>query len=427
MEVYVMGTPYSTSSHEYRIFEEALQIRAPWEITEVRLDFARRRLDIRLGFAKGSRFECPCCGEERSAYDSTLREWRHLDFFQFETHLYAPQPRTECPACGIRTVEVPWARKGSGFTLLFEAWALRLSREMTIRGAARKLRIGDDRLWRLIGHLTDRALEVQDLSSVRAIALDETSWKKGHKYVTFVFDYRTRKMIYATEGKGADTLKSFVDHLRRHGGSPENITEVCCDMSAAFIKGIEENLPEASITFDKFHIVKAANEAVNAVRIREVKENPELKGTRWALLKRQKNLTAQEKEKLFNVGMSGKCLQTGRAYRLKILLQDLLDRSSTLTAAEARGQLKSWSRWAQTCRIPEMQEVGRMVKRHLEGILRWFVSRMTNALLEGYNSVLRAGRGMARGFSTVRNVILKSFLTAGELDYGLPENIWIPT
>jgi transposase len=264
-EVNVMGSPYSKNSHEYRIFEDALDISPPWEIQNVRLDFKRRRLDINLGFIKGSSFTCPECGKSFTAYDSAIREWRHLDFFQFETHLYAPLPRIKCSECGVKTVEVPWARKGSAFTLLFEAWAVKLSQKMTIFGASRELRISDDRLWRL---------------------------------------------------------------------------------------------------------------------------------------------------------------QTGKAYRLKLLLQELLDRGSTLTPSDARGQLKGWCRWALTCRIPEMREVAKMIKRHLDGILRWFQSRMTNGLLEGYNSVLRAGRGIARGFRTSANVILKSLLTAGKLDFGFPQNIW---
>jgi transposase len=423
-EVNVMGSPYSKNSHEYRIFEDALDISPPWEIQNVRLDFKRRRLDINLGFIKGSSFTCPECGKSFTVYDSNMREWRHLDFFQFETHLYAPLPRIKCSECGVKTVEVPWARKGSAFTLLFEAWAVKLSQKMTIFGASRELRISDDRLWRLLRKVVDHAMKELDLSNVRAIAIDETSWRKGHKYVTFVFDYDTRRLIFAVEGKGSDTLKKFVEHLESHGGKAPQIKEVCCDMSPAFIKGIEENLPEASITFDKFHVIKAVNEALNKVRSRESKENPELKGTRWALLKREENLTEKEKAKLERIPLSKKRLQTGKAYRLKLLLQELLDRGSTLTPSDARGQLKGWCRWALTCRIPEMREVAKMIKRHLDGILRWFQSRMTNGLLEGYNSVLRAGRGIARGFRTSANVILKSLLTAGKLDFGFPQNIW---
>jgi transposase len=420
-----MGSPYKTSSREYRIFEAALEISAPWEIKEVRLDYARRRLDVIMGFQRGSEFSCSQCKKTLTAYDTRMREWRHLDFFQFETHIYAPLPRTECPDCGVKTVEVPWARSESGFTLLFEAWAVELSQQMTIKAASNRLRITDDRLWRLLKKAVTEALSKLNLSSIRSIALDETSWQKGHKYVSFVFDYETRRLIFGIEGKGHEVLEEFAKYLESHGGKREDIKEVCCDMSPAFIKGIEENFPNASITFDKFHVIKAANEAMEKVRRREVEMNPLLKGTRWDWVKNPKNLSPEGQERI-KATLSQKRLQTGKAYRLKVLLQEILDVGRILSYAEGKAELEGWLKWALRCRIVEMVEVAKMIRRHIEGILNWFHSRMTNALLEGYNSVLRAGRGVARGFRTSANVIIKSFLTAGKLDFGYPRNIWIP-
>jgi transposase len=421
-----MGTPYTTSSKEYQLFEAALEIKSPWSIKEVRLDYARRRLDIILDFERGAHFACTACKKEFTAYDTRMREWRHLDFFQYETHLYAPLPRTSCPDCGVKTVEVPWARPGSGFTLMFEALAVELSQQMTILAASRRLRISDDRLWRLLKRVVDGALAKQDLSEVRNIALDETSWQKGHKYVTLVFDYEKRRLIFGTEGKGADTLKQFVEYLESHGGKRDQIKQICCDMSPAFISGIEKNFPDASITFDKFHVIKAMNEALDEVRRREAKEHPILKGSRWDYMKNPENLSKRGRERLKAIAQSGKRLQTAKAYTMKLMLQEILDAERVMSLEEGRAQLKGWVRWALLCRIPEVIAVGKMIRRHMEGILNWFHSRMTNALLEGYNSVLRAGRGIARGFRTCANVLLKSFLTAGKLNFDFPLNIWTP-
>jgi transposase len=418
-----MGSPYRTSSREYQLFEAALEIKSPWFIKEVRIDYGRKRLDIILDFERGALFTCNTCKKEFTAYDTRMREWRHIDFFQYETHIYAPLARTFCPDCGVRTVVVPWARPGSGFTLQFEALAVELSQQLTILAAARRLRISDDSLWRLLKRVVDAALAEQDLSEIRKIALDETSWQKGHKYVTLVFDYEKRRLIFATEGKGSDTLKQFGEYLEAHGGKREEIKQVCCDMSPAFISGIEKNFPNASITFDKFHVIKAMNEALDAVRRREVKEHPILEGTRWDYMKNPENLSKKGKARLQAIGQSGKRLQTSKAYTMKLLLQEILDAGKAMSEEEGRAQLKGWIRWALLCRIPEVVEVGKMVKRHLEGILNWFSSRMTNALLEGYNSVLRAGRGVARGFRTCANVILKSFLMAGKLNFNFKLNI----
>jgi transposase len=354
-----------------------------------------------------------------------MREWRHLDFFQYETHIYAPLPRTKCPHCGVKTIDVPWAIPHSGFTLFFEAWATELAQAMTIKAASSRLRISDDCVWRLLKRIVTKAMEKQDLSGVYAIAVDETSWQKGHKYVSFVFDYQTKKLIFGVEGKDHKVLEHFAKYLEEHGGKRENIRYCCCDMSKAFIKGIEENFPQAAITFDKFHVIKAANEALEKIRRREAKETPILKGSRWEWMRNPKNLSETEQKRI-NDALSQKRLHTGKAYRLKILLQEILDSGKEMTYEAGKAELKGWLRWALRCRIPEMLEVAQMIRSHMEGILNWFSSRMTNALLEGYNSVLRAGRGLARGFRTSLNVIIKSFLTAGNLNFGYPKNIWIP-
>ena len=294
-----MGSPYKTSSRQFGLFEAALGIRDPWEIKEIRFDYGRRRLDIILSFQRGAVFTCRECGRPLTAYDTRMKEWRHLDFFQFETHIYAPLPRTECPNCGVKTVEVPWARPESAFTIFFEAFAIELSQQMTIKAASDRLRITDDRLWRLLKRAVTDAVSKLDLSGVRSIALDETSWQKGHKYVSFVFDYPTRRLIFGVEGKNNEVLKAFAKHLEEHGGKRENIKEVCCDMSPAFIKGIEENFPEASITFDKFHVIKAANEALEKVRRREAQTEPELKGTRWDWMKNPNTLNVSSSSQIF--------------------------------------------------------------------------------------------------------------------------------
>jgi transposase len=418
-----MESPYETNSREYRLFETALEIKSPWFIKEVRMDCARLRLDIVLDFERGARFTCNTCQKECTVHDTRIKEWRHLDFFQYETHLYAPLPRTSCPECGVKTVEVPWARPGSGFTLSFEALAVELPKQLTILEASRRLRISDDSLWRLLRKVVDVALARQDLLKIRNIAIDETSWQKGHKYVTLVFDYEERRLIFGTEGKGSDTLKQFAEYLEAHGGKREEIKQVCCDMSPAFISGIEKNFPNASITFDKFHVIKAMNEALDAVRRREVKEHPILEGSRWDYMKNPENLSEKGRERLKTIAQSGKRLQPSKAYTIKLLLQEILDAGKAMSQEEGRAQLKGWIRWALLCRTPEVVEVGKMVKRHLEGILNWFCSRMTNALLEGYNSVLRAGREIARGFRTCDNVILKSFLMAGKLNFSFLQNI----
>lgn len=226
-----------------------------------------RGLDIYLDFPPGSVFPCAAGGRAGcQVYDTTERTWRHLNFFEHETYLHARLPRTECPDCGVKTVTVPWARVGSGFTLLFEAFVMILAKEMPVNAIARLVGEHDTRIWRILHHYVEQARSLQDYSGVAELGLDETSRSRGHNYITTFVDLGESKVLFATEGKDGGALGTFSEDLRRHNGQPCQIREVCCDMSPAFISGVEETFPQAPLTFDKFHVMKIINQAVDEVR-----------------------------------------------------------------------------------------------------------------------------------------------------------------
>ena len=197
--------------------------------------------------------------------------WRHLNFFQHQAYLNARVPRVRCDTCGVKTASVPWARPDSGFTLLFEALVMTMVSAMPVKAVARIVGEHDTRLWRVVHHYVDQARARTDASGVTRLAIDETAARRGHDYVTLFVDIDQARVVFATEGKDADTIAAFADDLTAHGGDPDAISEVCIDMSPAFIKGIAENLPNAAITFDKFHAVKIINDAVEQVRRAEQK------------------------------------------------------------------------------------------------------------------------------------------------------------
>ena len=138
--------------------------------------------------------------------------------------------------------------------------------EMPVNAAARELREHDTRMWRIFHHYVNQAMEQLDLSAVKRIAVDETSSRRGHRYITLFVDVDTKIVLFATEGKSKDTLAKFKQHLISKGAQALQIQEICCDMSPAFIRGIEDQFPKAEITFDKFHVMKMVNEAVDEVR-----------------------------------------------------------------------------------------------------------------------------------------------------------------
>ncbi len=402
---------------ETELIQIALMLTPPWKVAGCQFDINQKRLDIHLDFAKGSRFSCPTCGQSDCAvHDTDQKSWRHLNFFQHETYMYARVPRIKCSKCGIRVIGVPWAREGSGFTLLFEAYIMLLAPSMPVKRIAELVSEHDTRLWRLLQHHVNEAREQADYSDVKQVGIDETSSKRGHNYVTIVVDLKESKSIFATEGKDNTTIGLFKDDLVKHGGDPEAIVDVSCDMSPAFIKGIEENLPNAQITFDKFHIIKTLNTAVDEVRRQEQTGHPELKNTRYIFLKNPKNLTRKQEDKLGDLKLKDLNLKTMRAYHLRLNFQELWLQPPD----QAEHFLKKWYYWATHSRIEPMKKAAKTMKQHWDGILNWFKSGINNGILEGINSLVQAAKARARGYRTNDYLITMIYLITGKLQFNLP-------
>jgi len=397
------------------LFRMALSIEPPWVVTKSEFDAAARRLDIHLDFARGSRFDCPECGVAGCpAYDSEEKTWRHLNFFQHEAYLHARVPRVTCKECGIKQVPVPWARSDSGFTLLFEALVMAMVQAMPVAVVARMVDEWDTRLWRIIHHYVAAARAGADHSEVTSIAFDETASRRGHNYVSLFVDLVRRRVLFVAEGKDAGTVDAFAADLAAHGGNPEAVAEVCIDMSPAFIAGIAQSLTNAQITFDKFHLVKLINEAVDAVRRAEQKSHAELNKSRYLWLKNPRNLSERQRAQLDN--LSALNLKTGRAYRIRLAFQELY----VQPAKNAEAFLKKWYWWATHSRLPPMIEAARMVKRHWNGILRWFQTKIANGIMEAINSLVQAAKAKARGYRSTRNLKAIIYLIAGKLELALP-------
>jgi len=186
-------------------------------------------------------------------------------------------------------------------------------------------------------------------------------------------------------------------------------------MSPAFIKGVADNLPEAAVTFDKFHAVKIINDAVDQVRRAEQKTQAALRGTRYIWLRNPANLSERQKATLDSLPTQH--LKTARAYQIRLAFQDLYEQPSTQTATAF---LKKWYFWSTHSRHEPMIEAARTVKRHWDGILRWFESKIANGLIEGINSLVQAAKAKARGYRTTRNLKAMVYLLAGKLDLRLP-------
>lgn len=399
------------------LFGLALGLEKPWYVSSVVFEPEAKRLELIIDFERGGTFRCPECSTPGcKAYDTEERTWRHLNFFQFETHLRARMPRVRCESCdGVRPVNAPWSRPGSGFTLLFEALVMTMAPHMSVRAIARLMGVTDMRLWRVIDHYVGQARADRDDSQVRRVGIDETSRRRGHDYISVFMDLERAKVLFVTEGKDASTVARFADDLVDHGGSPDDVEQVCIDMSAAFIKGVQESLPEAAITFDKFHVMKLLGDAVDQTRRDERATAPELKGQRYALLRRPETMSEAQLEFASSLLLSRSAPKTARAFHLKLAFADLWDQPKSF----AEIYLKKWYGWAVRSRIPAMIKTAKTIKQHWDGVLQWFQSRISNGLLEGMNSLIQSAKSRARGFRTTHNLANIIYLIAGKLDLGL--------
>jgi len=391
------------------LFQAALGLGEEWVVAKTEFKPQDKRLDIYLDFIPGTQFPCPVCHKARKVYDTTERTWQHLNFFQHTTYIHARLPRIDCETDGVKQIQVPWARERSGFTLLFEAMIMALANEMPICSIAEMVGVHDTRIWRIIEHYVNKDVNNLDLSTVTRVGVDETSSKRGHNYVTLFVDMDTSKVIYVTEGKNADTIKSFTGHLLEHNGSVDQITEFSSDLSPAFISGITTHFPKACITFDKFHVMKLLNKAVDETRRIEQVEEKGLKSSRYVWLKNPVNLSKKEQKKLNS--FSGKKLKTGRAYRMKLLFQELF----TYDESQAISGLKKWYTWAMHSRLEPIKAFGRTLKKHWDGIVRWFKTKLTNGILEGLNSLVQAAKARARGYRSHSYYKIMIYMVAGKM------------
>jgi transposase len=397
------------------LFTVALGLVNPWEVADLHLDAEKKRLDIKVDFAPGSTFACPECGAACKVHDASSQTWRHLNFFEYLTYVEARQPRTKCNKHGVLKVDVPWARPGANFTLLFEALVVELARNgLTVAAVGRIVGEHDTRVWRLLEHYVNEARSRADFGAVAAVGVDETSRQKNHVYVTVFADMAAAKVLFVTEGKDHTTVACFKDDLVAHGGVVDKVTDFSLDMSQAFIKGILAEFPGAHLTFDRFHVMQLMNEAIDEVRRHEQKSCPELKATRYDWLKNETNIKPDDRAR-FDVLRTSK-LATARAYHIKIMLQDLYDEDQ----ANAEAWFARWYFWATHSRLEPVIKVAKTLKAHLAGVMRWFTSGLTNGLLEGLNSLIQAAKARARGFRSARKMKIVIYLLLSKLDFRLP-------
>ena len=420
------------------LFTSALGLQAPWVVRDVRLDTAKHRIDFDVE-CKQALLACPACGAaSQKVHDRLERSWRHLDFFQYEAWLHAEVPRVGCKACGKTTqIGVPWAREGSGFTLLFEALALTMCRDLPVRQAARDLRVRDKQLWRRIEHYVSQARKKQDMSGVRIVGIDETSLRRGHEYVAVVHDLDAKRLLFCTPGRDHQTVQAFTQDLQAHGGEPTAIAHVCMDMSAAYLKGATAYLPNALVSYDRFHVVKLAGEAMDEVRTAEWKTDQarvqeelghltpkQRRSILWGMRRNPSGWTPTQIQAMHWLQRAN--LKTARAWRLKMALREIFASARAHNQAELAGtELKAWISWARRSRLDAFKRLANTLKTHFDSVVRGMLDHRSNAFVEAMNGLMQQAKRAARGFRTAANFIAIAYLRLGKLTH-LPASPFLP-
>jgi transposase len=290
-----------------------------------------------------------------------------------------------------------------------------MAQHMTVKTVADLIGEHDTRLWRVLEHYVQKARSNEDFSKIQSVGVDETSRAKGHNYVSVFVDLDNSKVIHVCEGRDSEAITSFKEDYEIHNGSAGKVTNFCCDMSPAFISGIESNFENAAITFDRFHVVKLINEAVDQVRREEQAHNGNLKKTRYIWLKNPENLTEKQKKELGS--LKDMRLKTSKAYEIKLSLRDFWEFRDPILA---RLYLKRWYFWATHSRLPPVIDKAKTLKNHWNGVLNYINTRINNGVLEGINSLIQAAKNSARGFRSTKNFIITIYLRMGKIHFNLP-------
>lgn len=378
------------------LYARILGVEQPWQVSDVELRLGAGEVEVKVEHA--GPVACPTCGAAAKRHDTRLGRWRHLPTCQYKTILAAEVPRVRCPEHGVRTLAVPWSEPGSGFTALFEALVIDWLREASLSAVARQLDLTWDQVDGVMQRAVRRGLARRRLEAPRRLGVDETSFQKRHEYVTVVADVDRGIVQHVADGRGKEALAAYYASFTEE--ELAGIQTVAMDMWGPYIAATLAALPdgEKKIAFDKFHVAMHLGSAVDRVRREESRALREqgddtLTGTKHLWLYHPDRLP-QKAAARFDL-LVRKALKTSRAWMLKELAMEMWEQPDRQSA---RRIFDAWYAWAIRSRLAPIKRVAQMIKRHLEGILNAIVAVVTNARLEGINTMIQGLKRSARGF-----------------------------
>ena len=410
------------------------------KVLGAKIDAQNNSVIFKLQPTKGQQYLCPICGKKSEFYDKGrgIRRWRALDFGTLTAYVESESPRIKCKEHGVHTAKVPWARHQSTFTRDFEDTVTWLSLHLSRSDVSTFMRIS----WNTVGPIISRCKKDADpnpghrFNNLKRIGIDETSYRKGHKYLTVIVNHDTNSVIWVHEKHGKEVLKEFLEHL-----TPEQRASIEC-YSADGARWISETMaeycPKAERCLDSFHLVEWVNEALDEVRCEawqeaKAKESKQkrnrgrpkkgeekdrtvqqIKGSAVALGKASENLSESQKARIEFIAATDKKLY--RAYCLKEHLRTLIK----LPVDEIESMLKSWLWKASHSRIPAIYKVQQKIRRHINAILNTAKHKLSNARIEATNNKIKLSIRIAYGFRNIQNMIDMIMLRCSDIPIFLP-------
>jgi transposase len=366
---------------------------------------------------------CPCGWKTRATYDRSVRRWRHLDLAGTKLWLQAEIRRLDCRACGrVRTEQVPWARAGAHHTRDVQDLVAYMAQRMDKTTITRLLRVSWEAVARIVIDVVADQLDTGRLDGLFRIGVDEVSYRKGHRYLTVVADHdRDGAVVWAKEGKDASTLEAFYDELGAERCAA--LEAVSLDMGGAYKKATDACAAQARQCIDPFHLVKLANEAVDATRRWSWNVHRDLgvtssrwvKRTRWALLKDPDQLTDTQLAVLHELRRNRSVLY--RCWQLKEGVRDLYRLGRP---ADATKHLDWWLAWACRSRIPAFVKFSKTVRANRDRILAAVELGLSNSKLEGLNSKIRLINHRGYGHHSAAAIVAMIYLCCGGITVELP-------
>lgn len=359
---------------------------------------------------------CPECGR-RGRIVQTLppRRWRDVQVCGRTVWLLHRPREIRCPTHGRHIEETPWAERHARVTYRFEYLMLRFCQTMTQKAAAELLGLAPSTLSDLLHRTITRIREGHRIRDLKTIGVDEISYARGHKYATVIYDLDRARVVWISEGKGRQTIdRFFTDALSAF--QRQKIRWACCDMSEAYLGALREHCPNATIVLDRFHLVKALNVAVDEVRkeqwrVANQHERKALKGLRWILYRHSSTRSRKDTRTLRDLETANRRIY--RAWRLK----DEFERFWNYQAPWAAQRfLASWTTAALRSRLSPLRRFVHTLRKHIDPVLAFIDTRITNAVAEGLNRVVRMINNRASGFRSLDAFSDLVFLAVGDVD-----------